>query len=341
MQYQNTVWKNLTTLLHIMATSIFQNRKPLQRLHCNHDYYWSVLKTFYRYTNHQEALAKWTEEEFGSNVVKVLSERLANGDKLDDQPLLVLGVGSGEGYQEIFQLKKLKTKFSQISATVVEPSTQRISEYQDIAGTKSSEFTGIQYEWHNQTFQEFVRSAGAERKYHFITIVHAVYFLGDVDRAIRYLYELLEPGGLIFMVVGREHTGKLSLTFPDQHTVAFKDQTPTTTTNNESPSVRTPNDLTCSADVMHVLNNNQMSYTRSFYIESTDVTACFTHKEPNLAKLLLDFITLSINFKESVSDEIFNQVMDFLRSNARVEKNDAGEDRFYIDNACDILVISK
>ncbi|XP_072047094.1 histamine N-methyltransferase-like [Amphiura filiformis] len=281
-----------------MATSNFQ-QKTAQPLYCNKDHYFMALDTFYHHTRHQEILAKWTEEEFDSNVVKVLSERF--GDKRDDQPLRVLGVGSGEGYQETLQLKKLKTKFSRISATVIEPSTEQISKYQEMVREKSSDITGIEYKWHNQTFQEFVTSIETGQKYHFITIVHAIYYVGKVEETFRTFSNLLEPGGMIFMVIHADSClSLLAKTFPK---LAVEEQTPTTTTEYE---VKT-NYIINSADVKPVLSKYQMAYTQSSFTLSSDVTTCFTQDEMTpVTSLLLDFITMTVKFQESVSDETFN-----------------------------------
>ncbi|XP_072015558.1 histamine N-methyltransferase B-like [Amphiura filiformis] len=318
-----------------MATLNLQ-RKTSQPLYCNHDHYLMALNTFNQHTRHQEILAKWTEEEFDSNVVKVLCEKFS-GDKLDDQPLRVLGVGSGGGYQETLQLKKLKTKFSRISATVIEPSTEQISKYQEMVRQNSSDITGIEYKWHNQTFQEFERSIAAGQKYHFITIVHAIYYVGKVEETVKTFSELLEPGGMIFMAVKADSDmSLLAKTFPQ---LAVEEQTPTTTT--ESHEVKT-NDLISSTDVKSVLSKNQMAYTQSSYTLSPDLTTCFTEDEMTpVTKLVLDFITTTVKFQESVPDETFNQVMDYIKRNARVKKSDQGDDKYYFDIECEILVISK
>ncbi|XP_072047097.1 histamine N-methyltransferase B-like [Amphiura filiformis] len=312
-----------------MTSAIFPNS---QHIHSDLDHFWLSFKTYLQHTNRQEALEKWTEEEFESNVVKVLSEKF--GDKLDDQPIRVLGVGSSEGYQESLQLKKIKTKFPQISATVIDPSTERISEYQERVHQNCSDFTGIEYEWHNQTFQEFVTSMEAGQKYHFITIVHAIYYAGEVEEAVRKLYELLEPGGMIFMVLftSEYFPRKLAKTFPH---LALEEQNPKT---GELPK---RNHLLHSGDIISVLKKYQMAYTQSSYTESADLTTCFTQEDTTEAKLLIDFVTVTIKFKESVSHEIYNQVMEILKCSTRVTTNNKGHDKVYLDNVCDILFISK
>ena len=110
------------------------------------------------------------------------------------------------GYQETLQLKKLKTKFPKISVTVLEPSSDKISIYQKTVQQNSSDFTGIDYEWYNQTFQEYMKSTGTKKSYHFISVIHAMYFLGDVTEAVGNLNQLLELGGMMMIIL---NTGKL------------------------------------------------------------------------------------------------------------------------------------
>ncbi len=113
------------------------------------------------------------------------------------------------GCQEILQLKKLQTKFPKISATVVEPSAEGISKYQEMVQQNSHDFTGITFEWHQQTFQEFMRSKSVGKKYHFISVVQTFYYLGDVEEAVQNLYDLLLPGGMMYVVL---ESGKLNST---------------------------------------------------------------------------------------------------------------------------------
>ncbi|XP_072043135.1 histamine N-methyltransferase-like [Amphiura filiformis] len=187
------------------------------------------------------------------------------------------------------------------------------------------------------TFQEFERSIETEQKYHFITIVEAMYYMGEVEETVKKLYKLLQPGGMIFMIIVADSGMSLLLkTFPQ---LAMEEQTPTTTT--EPQKVKT-NGLITSTDVKYVLSKYQMAYTQSFYTLSADVTTCFTQDEMTpVTKLLLDFITMTVKFQESVPDETFNQVIDYIKRNARVKKSDQGDDKYYFDTNGDILMISK
>ncbi|XP_072047036.1 histamine N-methyltransferase-like [Amphiura filiformis] len=358
-----------------MATSNFQQKIP-QPLYCNHDWYLLALNEYYQQTRRHDIMAKWIEEEFESNVVKVLSEKF--GDKLDDQPLSVLGVGSGEGHEldyiendsidfivdtndvydeDVFAIPReskdsIVNTYGQINslyyaddivimADTVGGLKKHIASLQEFCLNwemkKSSDITGIEFKWHNQTFQEFERSMEPEQKYQFITIVHSMYYVGEVEEKVQTFYELLEPGGIILMILKTDSgMALLAKTFPQ---LAVEEQTPTTTA--ESYKVKT-NCFITSTDVKSVLSKYQMAYTQSSYTLSADVTTCFTQDEMTPAtKLVLDFITMTVKFQESVSDETFNEVMDFIKRNTLVKKSDQGGDKYYFDTECDILVISK
>ena len=93
------------------------------------------------------------------------------------------------------------TKFPHLSAFVVEPSQELIAEYQDSACNKRSGVDEVKYEWRNQTFKEYLNSRGNEQKFHFISVINTIYFLGDPETAIKDMYSLLQHGGMIFLVV--------------------------------------------------------------------------------------------------------------------------------------------
>ena len=96
------------------------------------------------------------------------------------------------------QLKKLKAKFDKIKACVVEPSYELIGKYKDRVRRSENTMEDTEYAWYNQSFQEF---KGDGQKYHFISAIHSIYFLGDPEEAIKRLHSLLEQGGMILLLV--------------------------------------------------------------------------------------------------------------------------------------------
>ncbi len=85
----------LLNLLNMASKTFLQQVNKPQPLRCNQDRYSAALSMYYQLTNRQDVFAEWIEEKFDSCVVNILPEKL--GDRLQDQQLRVLGVGSGEG----------------------------------------------------------------------------------------------------------------------------------------------------------------------------------------------------------------------------------------------------
>ncbi len=96
-----------------------------------------------------------------------------------------------------------------------------------------------------------------------------------------------------------------------------------------------------SEDVKEVLEKYQMAYTQSTYTEPMDITHCFTQPDSEEAGILFDGLTMILNFKESVEDKVFKEVMDFIKKNGHVQQNEKGEERSYIDIDIDSFLISK
>ncbi|XP_072047088.1 histamine N-methyltransferase-like [Amphiura filiformis] len=286
----------------------------------------------------QEHVREWIEEDFESKVVKILYDGL--GDNIGvNQPLRVLGIGSAEGEQEILQLKKLKTKFAKLSTTVIEPNKEMFLQYQETVLQKSSELPGIEFEWHNQTYQDYVQVHGVRKTYHFISMVYSIYYVGDsnLEETIRELYDILAPGGVILVVLMTDHTGlgKLLHTFPN---LATWEQNSAT----NDPSMTKSNRLINSADVKSVLDKHQIAYTQSEHTDSLDITACFTGVDTAKRNILFDILTQTIDFKASVPTIVHSQVMDFVKDHMSVRKShQSDEELCYFDTVSDILLITK
>ena len=106
------------------------------------------------------------------------------------------------GYFERYQLERLQTKFAKISCCVVEPS-HLITEYQDAISKDENglgETREIIYDWRKQTFQGYMKNRDLNF-FDFISVFHAMYFLGDPEKAITDLYSLLKPGGIMVILV--------------------------------------------------------------------------------------------------------------------------------------------
>ncbi len=139
------------------------------------------------------------------------------------------------------------------------------------------------------------------------------------------------------------------MTFPNLHSAPEEEENlsttnvPTEPTSNTSTATnKNTNRVTNSEDVISALSHYHLSFTQSSYTESADISTCYTHPNTPVADLLLDALTASYQFRQSASPNVFKQVMEFLKTNTRVEKStNEGDDKVYFDTESDILVVSK
>ncbi|XP_072041035.1 histamine N-methyltransferase-like [Amphiura filiformis] len=183
----------------------------------------------------------------------------------------------------------------------------------------------ITFGWHKQTLDEYLASVachGSDKKYHFISVVHAVYFLGDPDVFIQKLYKLLEPGGILLLIVVTG-SGNIPL-----HQSGLKDDK---TTNNHVNS----------SQVKATLEKLQIEYTQSTYTEIVDITDFMTNDYSEGGDLLLDSLTYTINFRKSAPDDVRDRVMRHFQQGSRLEKTDDGDEKIYYKLICDILFVTR
>ena len=92
-------------------------------------------------------------------------------------------------------------KFPTVRTCVLEPSSDLLSEYQRNVDTNP--LPGFTFEWKNQTLEEYTQSRqnGLDRKYHFISVIHSIYYFCNLEEALRSVYDMLAPGGIILIAV--------------------------------------------------------------------------------------------------------------------------------------------
>ncbi|XP_072030423.1 histamine N-methyltransferase-like [Amphiura filiformis] len=303
----------------------------LQPLYADMELYKERHHYFYTKTNSREAIQVWTEKNVKLKVVNMLSKNLTNIIRME-RPLRVLGVGSSEGDLEIQQLKKLLIEFSKLDACVCEPDKEMISHYRDTVNRRESVTSSVAFEWQNLTFQEYLKNVGKEKKYHFISLVHVIYFIGDPEEAIKNLYKMLEEGGMILLIVVTGDNGTLGSVPLSMHN--------STAATSEEASIT--NYKTDSRQIKAILEKLEIAYTQSTLTEWIDVTLLVTDQVVmREASLLLDFLTLTINFKKTAPDDVFDQVIKYFKDNARAQREQDGREKFYLTNKCTVFLITK
>ncbi len=120
------------------------------------------------------------------------------------------------GENELIFMKKLLTRFMNIEACVLEPCRDLIFKYQDLVDENEKELEGVEYEWRQQSLEEYGQTCqyfGEGPKYHFISLIHSIYYVNELESALKLLHGMLEPGGalLITIVTGGLNISLISL----------------------------------------------------------------------------------------------------------------------------------
>ena len=97
-------------------------------------------------------------------------------------------------------LTKLLQRYPRINNRVVEPAEDQIVQYKALAQSRAHELRGVSFDWRQQTIQQY-EEAGDATKFHFISAIHSIYYVDDVDSSLMYLYDRLEPGGIMLVII--------------------------------------------------------------------------------------------------------------------------------------------
>ena len=104
--------------------------------------------------------------------------------------------------------KKLLTKFPKIHACALEPLQEPLKLYQQKTAKNPSQLHGVKFDWHNCTIEEYMDTQVNMRKYHFISAIHSIYYMKDPKNTLEYLYDILEPGGILLVEVATGRQGQ-------------------------------------------------------------------------------------------------------------------------------------
>ncbi|XP_072013922.1 histamine N-methyltransferase-like [Amphiura filiformis] len=311
-----------------MATSSDQQVRPI---FTDKEHYFKALTHFTSKSDNLEVIQSWVDsEDFGPAILDKMELLL----KSPEDELRMLGVGSGSGDMELIFLKKLLTRLMNIEACVLEPCRDLISKYQDLVDANEKDLEGIEYEWRQQSLEEYgqtCRYFEEGPKFHFISVVHSIYYVNELESALKLLHGMLEPGGALLITIVTEDTG-LGLiwkTFPD-----LVQPTAEEGAASGCPTSR-PNHRRNSTQVKEALNKLKIEYTSYNYTVRTDIGSCLEDQSTPESHLVLDFLAHTVNFHESAPEKLQEDFLKCLKEKC-VELKDGIS---YFLNKMDVFVI--
>ncbi|XP_072169626.1 LOW QUALITY PROTEIN: histamine N-methyltransferase A-like [Diadema setosum] len=279
-------------------------------------YYTKAFHVFAKRSTKSEILAKW-EEKFLPPVVERLVERLPS-----DSTVRMLRIGSGSGQMDSRMATKIRARFKAVHNTVIEPAASQLDMYRKLISSGKEEFAGIDFDLHQDTLDGYRRKlneTGVYPKYHFISAIHSVYYVDDLNDTIRYLHECLEDGGMLFIVVISDTSG----------TWRFW---------KRYPRFQNKNQYMCTQGLRDVLTANAIPFTVVSQTFHLDITSCFD-PESEEGNLIVDFLSQVCNLRESVTQEVHQEVLDYLGSAECSERKDDGTVLFNSD--WDAIIVQK
>ncbi|XP_038077605.1 histamine N-methyltransferase-like [Patiria miniata] len=277
------------------------------------DYY---VKTFHSYYadiyNKFDVHASWADRVFGEKIVPQI--RVTLGEK---EEFRVLGIGSGSGETDVIMLTKLLQRFPLINNRVVEPAEGHIAMYKALVQSKAHELHGVNCDWRQQTIDQYEK-AGDLTKFHFVHAVQSLYYVEDPDRSLMYLYNLVEPGGVLLVTLSsseKSQTHRFRVGLPSLQDDLFKH--------------------IATANIRDSLDRRGIPYAEYAQPSRIDVTKCFDPSSEEGAQAL-DVLTHIIKFKETASAELQAEVMQRL-----AEFSDKRGNKVVMINDWDAVVVFK
>ncbi|PIK38424.1 putative histamine N-methyltransferase A [Apostichopus japonicus] len=255
-----------------------QPSRQLRSIFHDPDYYAKSFRAYSNLSSRLHVLKSWIENIFPMKVVETLSANTASGSS--SATLRMLGVGSGTGEADCDMISQLLPIFPKISNTVLEPAPEHIETYKRLVASRS--FAGIAWDWRQQTLDEYNNdSAQTDReKFHFISTIHSLYYVDDAEKAVMNMYDMLQDGGVMMIIVLADDGGFGRLW---RHFPMFSDDLQS---------------HILSDTVKDILTTNGIKYDLVKQPSRVDVSCCFEEGNPD-GVLVSDFLAHVINVREN------------------------------------------
>uniref|UniRef100_A0A8C6WZP9 Histamine N-methyltransferase n=1 Tax=Neogobius melanostomus TaxID=47308 RepID=A0A8C6WZP9_9GOBI len=250
---------------------------PLKSLIYDDDRYQISFKLFLERSSEHQCMRDFIHNSLPDILASVGNRR---------SQLNVIGVGSGEGSYDLEMLSQLCQKHPGVLVDneVVEPSSQRLSNYKVMVAQKP-DLEHITFTWNKMT--------NITKKADFIHMLHMLYYVKDPGLN-KYLKSVVSSSLPFFL--GESGWGKLH-----GHLRSHL-------CNKEI------NQCATTADIKNLLDTRGVPY-QSYELQAhVDITECFTEGDQT-GELLLDFLTEVLDFSRTASPELRQGVLRVLFNN--------------------------
>ncbi|XP_070561800.1 histamine N-methyltransferase-like isoform X2 [Ptychodera flava] len=238
---------------------------------------------------------------------------------------------SQTGETDLMMISHLLKLFPRIHNIVVEPTADFVEKYRSLFKAKQHLIEGVETEWREQTLESFQNSVDSSVSYHFISAIHSLYHFEDYKATLRYMYDLLEEGGVLLIVMGAEDSGLTRLRkkvrqlesdyliFHDAEHGAFHDHN--------------------AQHVCKAFDDMGIKYRCSRQRRRIQVTECLS-ADTEASNLMLDFLLQVSYFRKTAPPDSQKEILDYIESVDCCDPR--GEDGELILNSdCDAVIVHK
>ncbi|XP_070564428.1 histamine N-methyltransferase B-like [Ptychodera flava] len=272
------------------------------------DSYAQAFMAYYKRTDRHKKTLQMFSDALPSLII-------GNKDDNDDKVVFeYLGIGCGAGLSDLTLLQKLRRRFSSIKATMVEPSSKFLEEFNQNRGKTPNDLDDVTFDCRQATFEEYQQSDGGAR-FDCVCVINVLEYVVNLDEMISWTYSALKENGTLILFFTSETNMFLKLcNHIDQREI-----------NLIEPAL-----------VERLLEKHNVRKIDRLELDATiNITECFDETS-EAGSHLLDFLTHAASFRSSAPAEMLRKVVDHLSRNS--VKNDDG---IYAPNNFTCLVVHK
>ncbi len=259
--------------VHRLSEMLADAPNPSQLSHERFD---ETHELFEKSSNQQHHIVEWLKHLVASRF-----ERCS--------PLKILSVGCGSGILDRPLIQAIATNNRRVEYTGVDPNGGACGRFQ--RGFEKMELPSVQL----KLLEQKIEAITSSDQYHFIKIVHSLYYVDDPANTLDLLLDLLAPGGIIAIVhAPNAELNQLSQCFWTRH---------------EEKGIWFSDSL-----VEH-LTSRGLTYSKQRIDAEMDATHCFVNDSPE-GRMLLEFIIQSDC--QGVDNQILEHCLSYLRSISRL-----------------------
>ncbi|XP_072168466.1 histamine N-methyltransferase A-like [Diadema setosum] len=210
----------------------------------------------------------------------------------------MMGVGVGEGKHEIAVIKNLRPFYKKISSIAIEPNANLLQTYEENM-QRAEVIPPVDVKFFNGTFGQYVDGRGNQHeKFHLISAIHSLYYLGQIEESMEQLLAALKENGILLLQIasGRTAFAKLWKVVPSLN---WQDVNITFTEE----------------DVTREAKRRGCDVTKIPLQLTLDVTELFDEAS-DFGNKILDFFTMTSYFRQTAPKALVEKVMEFWRDNS-------------------------